>query len=283
MDLALKQRLVGAVVLVVLGVIFIPMLLDGSADRQGEGARIPEPPEGRIETRKLPLQPGLEEETPEAEPIVVERNTDPGSVTSLPQPTPAPTEQERPSQRSDDVVSRPEDPQPVAASGWGLQLGMFGKMDNARSLVRRLGDAGFEAYSEPVAVSGRTLQRVRMGPWPSRDAAADAADRLGREFPDIEISLQLIDAAGAATPEPTETASGWMVQVGSFSEQDNAEALRDELREAGFVAHSDRIDVDGVVRYRVRVGPEIRRADAEALQDRLRQDMNLNGLVVSHP
>ncbi len=59
MDKALKQRLVGASVLIILAVIVLPMLLSGRSDRlKQESSQIelpPKPDELSIETRRFPV------------------------------------------------------------------------------------------------------------------------------------------------------------------------------------------------------------------------------------
>ena len=58
MDPALKQRLVGAAVLVALAVIFLPMLVQGPAPDSGVAdvpLDVPDAPAGGFETRELPL------------------------------------------------------------------------------------------------------------------------------------------------------------------------------------------------------------------------------------
>ena len=58
MEPALKQRLIGAAVLVALAVIFLPMLIKGPAPESGVSdvsLDLPAPPGGEFETRELPL------------------------------------------------------------------------------------------------------------------------------------------------------------------------------------------------------------------------------------
>ena len=57
MDQALKQRLVGATILIALAVIFLPLLLDGEgADGQRtQPIEIPDRPEVEFQTRRLPI------------------------------------------------------------------------------------------------------------------------------------------------------------------------------------------------------------------------------------
>src|SRR6476619_5195208 len=58
MDSRLKQRLIGAAVLVALAVIFLPMLVQGPAPDSGVSdvpLSMPDAPRGAYETRDLPL------------------------------------------------------------------------------------------------------------------------------------------------------------------------------------------------------------------------------------
>ena len=70
MDKALKQRLVGASVLVALAVIVLPMLLGGRPDGVSEVRKIelpPQPAELDFETRRYPIGGQPEESSGEAE------------------------------------------------------------------------------------------------------------------------------------------------------------------------------------------------------------------------
>src|SRR6056297_1546845 len=61
MDKVLKQRLVGAAILIALAVIFVPMLFDGPDESRGlrdSSIDLPAPPADRQEVRRLPLDPG---------------------------------------------------------------------------------------------------------------------------------------------------------------------------------------------------------------------------------
>ena len=76
---------------------------------------------------------------------------------------------------------------------------------------------------------------------------------------------------------------GFTVQVASFSDVANAQALVARLREAGYSAYHREVRQDGNTWQRVFVGPEIKRERAEALRQRLADDkaFALEGLVRS--
>ncbi len=75
--------------------------------------------------------------------------------------------------------------------------------------------------------------------------------------------------------------SGWVVQVGSFSSQPNALALRDKLRDHGFSTFVERAEGAEIV-YRVRVGPEIKKEQAQVVKESLQEALALDGLVIRH-
>ena len=77
--------------------------------------------------------------------------------------------------------------------------------------------------------------------------------------------------------------SAWVVQLGSFSSKDNAEALNQKLRQAGFKSFVEPLNQDGATAYRVRVGPELKRSDADAINDKLKSAMQMEGIVVHYP
>ncbi len=90
-------------------------------------------------------------------------------------------------------------------------------------------------------------------------------------------------------PEPSETPPGpklsaWVIQVGSFSQLDNASDLVGRLRQAGFdTMEPESAIVGGKTVYRVQVGPEADRRRAEQLVPKIKQVAKLTGTVMSYP
>ena len=203
MDFLLKQRLVGAVVLVALGVIFIPMLLEG--------------PNSEL--------------VPEMEP--------------LPELT---------GQRS------------------SMELGDFP-------------DAGDVPVEADVAVVQADIAVPpnpgdELQPQPNETAEVEIA------APEPKVEPLPVPPKPATTPEPAKPAGplgNWVVQMGSFSSEQNALRLRDKLRKAGFVTQVEKVRVDAKSLYRVRVGPYLERAEADRDQAKLDKQLNLKGRVLSYP
>ena len=87
------------------------------------------------------------------------------------------------------------------------------------------------------------------------------------------------------TPQPeVDTRTGltaWVVQVGSFSNRDNADRLIAKLREAGFqTADAEQVELRGDKRYRVRVGPMVEKAKAERLLPEIDKVSGTQGRVM---
>jgi DedD protein len=74
----------------------------------------------------------------------------------------------------------------------------------------------------------------------------------------------------------------WAVQLGSFSDQVNAEKLAAELRKQGFFAVLSKLDTEKGRLHRVRIGPQADRAAAEAVVKKLAAAGH-KGQVVPHP
>lgn len=177
MDPRLKQRLVGAAVLLALAVIFLPMLLDGSGQDAAVSLREPVPPEPEF-ARPPPAPPLALDSLPEPAP----RETQPSpraDARSLPEPDPLPRMVTPPQ------VVQPEPPTvPGAAGGsegpggFAVQVGSFGEQASAGAERDRLEGLGYTVFLEPVRVEGREFFRVKLGPVAERGEAERLRDRV---------------------------------------------------------------------------------------------------------
>ncbi len=92
----------------------------------------------------------------------------------MPTPEPTPAEPER---KGPPVA----DPPPVADLPV-IQVLSSADEGQANQLMRRLKDGGYRAFLSPVEVDGRTMYRVRVGPYGKEEDAAREADVLRRTF-----------------------------------------------------------------------------------------------------
>lgn len=70
-------------------------------------------------------------------------------------------------------------PPSAPAPQWAVQVGSFAGRANAERLSGWCRDQGYGVKVEPLRQGSGTLYRVRVGPYPSRAAAGNAAARLG--------------------------------------------------------------------------------------------------------
>lgn len=211
MDNLVKQRVIGAIVLVALAVIFVPMLFESPEDELGPvGSNLPTEPDSIVRERIEPL--------------------------TLPEPPPEPAPQV--------VLEEPADPSAA----------------NADAAIDAANDGG----AGPTTPSQGTAAAPVAPPPAAKPAPAPPAPTTA--------------PAPASVPQ-----SGWIVQLASLASKDNAMALRERLRGLGYTAFVEETKTAKGVLYRVRVGPELERTAAEALRDRLRQQVDLEGMVTSYP
>ena len=200
-----RHRIVGAVILVALAVIFLPMLL---SDRPPEtddssvapGGSVPEtrivvtpvPPPGD-RTASIP-KPAVPEKAPEKTSsatktvvVPVEPTTEvPAAAKApaipesrLPEAKPAP--EPRPSSESKKSTAAVK-PAAAVEKGWLVQVGAFSQMDNARRLHEKLSQKGYAVFLDPPQPEKGKTVRVEVGPYKDVAAAKAAQARIQSEL-----------------------------------------------------------------------------------------------------
>ena len=194
MDIQVKERLTGALILVALLVLLVPEILPGPvAERASEKAATDAADGPPLRSYALELgaegsasgsdQKALAPQSaaapaPAAEPEVTESH-EVASVTPREELAP------EPASTADPVPAKPES-KPAAAArepsapagGWWVQIGSFSQAANAQRLTQQLIAAGFPAQLSSVRSNGKELFRVRAGPVGDRDAAETLRTRL---------------------------------------------------------------------------------------------------------
>lgn len=225
------------------------------------------------------------------EPIASETDNPPNAAISEPPVKQLASTKTR-DNRSVSAVS--DDAGPIK-SGWYVQLGSFGQKENAYSLRDKLRTQGFLASVDEVAIDKGKSYRLVVGPEPDKERAlAEQAklDKLNRTKSLLiavgQDSAMKSAATGADAAAPVDKAgtSGaalvrWYIQLGSFNKRENAYSLRDKLRSQGYPVTIDVVGSSSGKSYRLRVGPELDKKRAEAMQAQLEKRNHLNSLLVS--
>lgn len=180
LDKGLKQRMVGALVLLALAVIFLPMLLS----REDESRRVmvdapempaaPEMPNVEVqpvavpEPQLLPDEPVGPDAVQSLEPVEVPSLEQP-AVAAVPVPAAAPAAVPPVAPSKLDANSLP--------ISWSVQLASLSSSDGAQKLQKTLRSQGYNAYIR--SVDG--MNRVFVGPLIERAEADRLRDQLNRQ------------------------------------------------------------------------------------------------------
>ncbi len=166
-----RNRLVGAIILLSLAVVLLPMLFDGAGI---ERRAVPDVPGERLRAER-PVEPAEDprDDSEWAFLEEVEQRRAAAPVSGQPRheaPPDAEAADAEPSAPGLDPAGLPR--------AWSVQLASFRDSDNARGLRQRLLDDGFDAYLIEERDGGQSLHRVAVGPRMDRSAA----DRLQAEL-----------------------------------------------------------------------------------------------------
>jgi len=197
-----QNRLVGTIVLVALGVIVLPGLLDGQKKHyQDEFAAIPlvpkpgdrdEPDMLPTATQALPAQPpeGAAEEVRagdaaapslDSSRLSVNGNGDleqipPAAELPKPKPVEKPKPQPKPQPATEQVAATTPPPKAAAeekaapvGKAYVVQLGALKNADKVNEIVASLRGAGYRAYTSPSTPVQGKITRILVGPDASKD------------------------------------------------------------------------------------------------------------------
>ena len=183
----LKQRIVGAIVLVSLGVIILPILLNGGS-KLSHGisqTHIPEKPKA-LKKQSAPIPTA--KKMPEAKliinkPVLKEKvkeksvaKTKPVNITKVaPKQTAKLTTVPKYEKLSKPTSSK-------ITTAYTLQLASFSQKSNSISLRDKLRKKGFKAYSESIQTSTGKIYRLRVGPYLKYDQILAAKKKIEKQF-----------------------------------------------------------------------------------------------------
>jgi DedD protein len=187
MDRALKERIIGAIVLVLFVVLVVPVFLDGPSNS------------GEVISEQVPLpgQSGEEIQTivlnrDRTQPVPAASNNSPAAdqpqqqqpqreAEAEPEPEPVSEFAPEPAQKEPEVVVAAV-VEPASSTGmWAVQLGSFGNKENADKLAADLKKLGFAAFRSQLKTDSGELYRVRVGPQKDRDSAEIVAAALAKD------------------------------------------------------------------------------------------------------
>ncbi|MBE9516656.1 MAG: SPOR domain-containing protein [Proteobacteria bacterium] len=176
----LKQRLVGAIVLVSLAVIFIPMILPGGG--MGDSLNI----------RKVPPEPDYRFTPPKSAPkappmsaavIVPMGDAKLSSGTSVKKASSKKTSDSKTISKNSIVTTSDKKlkTKPAQVTAWIVQVGSFTSAPNAKALQDKLRKMGYASFVEAVKSKSGMNYRVRVGPELKRTTAEKLQKQLAEK------------------------------------------------------------------------------------------------------
>lgn len=182
MDEAVKERLIGAAILVAIVVLVVPALLTGPRSPEQSGS----PATAGLRSMEIEIAPSTPPEDPvlpvaEPDAVTTPAETAPDVRPDLPA-VESPASATVPAAtgstdagREEEQQAGPAEPSPAS---WAVQVAALSSRDSAAAMVDKLKGRGYPAFLLEYRADGRVLYRVRVGPETQRERAESLAARL---------------------------------------------------------------------------------------------------------
>jgi DedD protein len=166
-----RQRLIGAVAIALLLIVFVPMLLDSEPRKGREGPKLDIPSKENAPPLPAPT-PAPVDKAPVAaapeKPAPKVATVEPKADKKAPAPAAAPTK----------VAAAP-----APKEGFAVQVGAFADDGHLQQVKGKLALENIVVYTEQAG----SLTRLRVGPFPSRDAAEQSLATVKKVVPDAKV------------------------------------------------------------------------------------------------
>jgi DedD protein len=257
-----RRRLIGAVALVLLGVIVFPLVFDSTPKPVPSNIALEIPQQNKAPALSLPASAPVLGAASAAAVPPAERTAAPGRASapaaapaakaSLPKPpaavaSAAPAAAAPPKTAAKPVakpVPPPSAPKPAAAARPPAAQASSKEIESARQAL--------------AALEGKSPDQISMA----------------------QVEAALAHKAQAAQQQGAGPNARFVVQAGAYADAHTARAVRDKIENAGLKTYTQVVDTPQGKRVRVRVGPFTTREQAERALHEL-QALGLNGAVLT--
>jgi DedD protein len=184
-----KHRLIGSAILVLIGVVGFPLLVDKQPRPIAVDIPIDIPDRNKVKPlpAPVPVTPPQAEKAPVVEPAAAPQPKPEPPAEPKPEPKaepkPAEKEKDKPAAKADTGAKAKallEGKEPSAASGGRIvvQVGAFADPAKAREVRHKLERAGLKTYTHVAETKEGRRIRVRVGPFATRAEAEKAAEKI---------------------------------------------------------------------------------------------------------
>ena len=194
MESVTKQRLIGAVVLIALAVIFLPMLVKGPAQDSGVSdvsTKVPDAPDGQFV--EIPLD--SVGDVPAGGAVGLKPGTPAPVVPSASEAVPLGADAAAPASATL--------PAATAAGDYAVNFGAYATSADAAQMVAMLKKAQLPGFSVPATINGKPAYRVRIGPYADRAQAEIVRLEAVKLRSDVNAQVVALDAPTAAPTTAT--------------------------------------------------------------------------------
>lgn len=270
MDQELKQRLIGAAVITALAAIFVPMLFDDPVDETGKSInelKIPELPAKAQDVEIMPL------------PEKVEDVVTAGEAEKPVKIAPAPIEESGAGDEADVEAPRPR----TRLSGKEIAPKESAVSAKQSHVIEPDEDAVHADADAPVAEAEDVSPVVKPAKQLAHPVQSlPAVTPVPKVLKPTVKAPEAIPAPAEISAKPAaagnEAGTRWYLNAGSFSQKANAVSLQDTLKQQGFAASVKEVAGPKGTVFKVRIGPMLDKAKAQAVKNKLTQ-INVNSFV----
>lgn len=167
MDDGLKQRLIGALVLIAIAVIFLPTLFSGEQGRRLDTrTQIPPAPETKVVIieRPEPIAGMPKAPAPEAMYQLLDEDDVDSVVGSKAVPVAEVSESKKAQVDAEPELERPGLDARNIPKAWAVQVASYNTQARANALVGQLQSDGYKAFLHPAVIGKGKVYRVLVGP-----------------------------------------------------------------------------------------------------------------------
>ncbi len=173
-----RQRLIGAIALVAILVVFVPMVLDSDPRPPRPEPSLAIPSKSNAPALPPPTKAPAAPPTPAPAPAAGETKPAPAKVAAAEPARPVPT---KPASAPAKAAAAPK------LEGFAVQVGAFRDEAKLAQAREKLTAAKIVHYTERLEVKSGPLTRLRAGPFPTREAAESALATLKRAAVDGKV------------------------------------------------------------------------------------------------
>lgn len=271
MSSVLTNRLIGSAILIVAAIVFLPDVLDGQKHvHKDDFKAVPERPEFAEVTAPQTFNADQHQAAmQQAQALPVETQPALDAASTDPQPTADPSQ----------ATAAPAGSAPATTDTAAVQVGT---MEKPLAVPGMTANSATTNVLSPAATASTTPATSTTEPVVSTTSVADkkaAGSTTALQDPLKQNEAELAKEANADKPLAK---SGFMVKVGAFGKEANANALIAKLKAAGLTTFTRKVvNSQGVTMIAVFVGPDLKKDKLEKALPQIQQISNGQNLRVS--